>query len=472
VIFIVYAESKRTTIRSAMGQADYSYYFVLQQFKPMLERFGQVIEVVSVDPYVDLAYYAARATGERCVFLSFTPPHKTNSELGCPTIPVFAWEYSTIPSEAWAGDTKNNWAAELTKYPLALTHSSQTCRAVKEAISEDYPIFSIPAPLWDQYSKNYCEDATSYFESPVEVRINGWVVDSADFDVSIRRHEEKPHDQLVSLSGVIYCSVFNPNDGRKNWQDMLHAFCWAFRQVPDATLVFKLTHSDPQFSFEVVASEIRKMLPFQCRVVLLQGFLLDDEYEKLIQATHFVTNSSYGEGQCLPLMEFMSAGKPAVAPDHSGMADYINAENSFVVTSSDDWTHWPHDLRVGLRTFRRLISWESLHNCYLESYDEAKNRPDAYRRRAAQAHSDLKHHCSHGVARYSMTKVLEILGFSEVKLTARWPRLVTWFLQKIIFWRMETSLKYMAIAEFRIKGAAHYLVVKSKALRTKLARKS
>ena len=42
-------------------------------------------------------------------------------------------------------------------------------------------------------------------------------------------------------------------------------------------------------------------------------------------------NASRCEGLYLPLMEFMSCGTPAIAPDHSAMADYMDAQVGFVV---------------------------------------------------------------------------------------------------------------------------------------------
>ena len=41
---------------------------------------------------------------------------------------------------------------------------------------------------------------------------------------------------------MVFTSLFNPRDGRKNWVDMLTAFCTEFRDEPQATLVFKLGH--------------------------------------------------------------------------------------------------------------------------------------------------------------------------------------------------------------------------------------
>ena len=43
----------------------------------------------------------------------------------------------------------------------------------------------------------------------------------------------------TQVDGVVYVSVFNPKDGRKNWHHLITAFCWAFREVDDATLVLR-----------------------------------------------------------------------------------------------------------------------------------------------------------------------------------------------------------------------------------------
>ena len=50
------------------------------------------------------------------------------------------------------------------------------------------------------------------------------------------------HQQVV-VDGVVYVSVFNPLDGRKNWHHLITAFCWAFRDTSDATLVLKMTRA-------------------------------------------------------------------------------------------------------------------------------------------------------------------------------------------------------------------------------------
>ncbi len=63
-------------------------------------------------------------------------------------------------------------------------------------------------------------------------------------------------------------------------------------------------------------------------------------------------------------MEFMSCGTPAIAPDHSAMADYMDAQVGFVVRSSQEPAAWPQDSRRLYSTRRYRPSWESLKEAY------------------------------------------------------------------------------------------------------------
>ena len=47
----------------------------------------------------------------------------------------------------------------------------------------------------------------------------------------------------------------------------------------------------------------------------------------------------------MPLMEFMSAGRPVIAPRHTAMADYIDESSAFIVASSPEHNVWPDDPR-------------------------------------------------------------------------------------------------------------------------------
>lgn len=481
--FLVYSEVNASRIEASLGLPDYSYYFVLKEFLPLLRELGEV-QVVERLEQVDPLYCEAQASGQACVFLSFMPPHKTPSGLECPVIPVFAWEFDSIPNQYWLDDEQQNWAEVLRRCGRAITHSGLTVEATRRAVGDDFPVVSIPAPVWNKFSALRVPADVS---ATLRVR-SGVVVDSHDLAlapyipdgdavaraVADARARELPPatggapseavpavrqsflritlrylvewyrlvwqmpqpapvaasiapmeplnpvepgrlpgvqgdgadmpplpvgEHSLTLSGVIFTAVFNPYDGRKNWVDMLTAFCTAFRDTPEATLLFKLGHHEYESAMNDMLMCMARMPAFKCRVVLLHGYLDRAEFDALIRHTAFIVNASHGEGQCLPLMEFLSCGKPAVAPCHSAMVDYIDDQVAFVVDTWLDATAWPHDPRLAYRTLRHQIDWASLVEAYREAFQCFTRRPELYQRMSNAAAERMRGHCSLEVGR-------------------------------------------------------------------------
>ncbi len=184
--------------------------------------------------------------------------------------------------------------------------------------------------------------------------------------------------RTVVLQGAVWTSVFNPADGRKNWSDMVCAFVWAFRDDPGATLVLKLAHRETAAFAARFEALLIRLAPFRCRVVAIGGWLAPASLEALVGATDIVVNASHAEGLCLPLMEFMSAGRPAIAPTHTAMADYITPDNAFTVTSTVEHNVWPHDTRDLFRTTRFRIEWDSLVDAFERSAAVLRHQPGRY----------------------------------------------------------------------------------------------
>jgi glycosyltransferase involved in cell wall biosynthesis len=413
MIIIIYSETYKGVVDKRLGESEYSYYFVLKEYRPVLERMGIVVAVADPKNEVEAVRRSAAAHGEDCMFLSFAPPHQTQIGLNCPTVPIFAWEFDTLPSEVWGGDTRNDWRYTLGRLGRAITHSEFTVRTVKAEMGQDFPIVSIPAPVWDRFDALYRKIPPRPVCGGVDISVVGTVLDTADPSyIPVERRLPPPAGPdapaRLHLDGVIYCSIFNPRDGRKNWFEMLCAFCMTMRDHADATLVFKLTHHDRALAFEHMLEMIYRLSPFKCRVVIILGYLDDADYETLVGATSIVVNASAGEGQCLPLMEFMSAGKPAIAPRNTALVDYVSDENSFPVASSLEPWCWPHDPRQAFRTRRHRIDFGSLMQAYGDSYRMAKDDPERYARMSASANRDLKAHCSQALVE---KRLRDFLGF-------------------------------------------------------------
>ncbi|ARU86599.1 glycosyltransferase [Pseudomonas sp. M30-35] len=476
--FLLYSAMNAETVVHNLGEPEYSYFFVLREFLPLLKTLGEVVLIANPALEVDQHYAEAQAKGEGCVFFSFTPPHLTCCNLACPTIPVFAWEFSSMPDETWWADRpENDWRNCLTQCGAAIVHSEQSVCAVRQIMGEDFPVISIPAPVWDRLesvrtflqtapvsrSQLLAIDRGVVFDThapgfdrllptaeeitrevaesrgliPIESHIGyrrgpGTIVGITQhyllhwyqqvvapslpasllgvFDRFLERSDPwLASARQLELSGVVFTSLFNPQDGRKNWVDMLTAFCAAFKDEPNATLVFKLGHHRYEDAIRGILMAMSRLDPFQCRVVLLHGYLSGDAYTQLIEATHYIVNASYGEGQCLPLMEYLSCGKPAIAPRHSAMIDYIDESVGFVVDSWADVTAWPHDPRIAYRTLRQQIDWQSLKEAYRAAYRCVNEQPEHYQQLAQNAIKRMKKHCSRAVA------TERLLGFLQAE---------------------------------------------------------
>lgn len=546
MIIITYSKTTEQTIEKDIGKPEYSYYFIWKKYLPALQKIGTVVPVHNPAAEVDTLYSKYRKEKQPCVFLSFTPPDETTTGLRCPTVCVFAWEFSTIPNESWDGNEQSNWVLALTRARHALTLSSYAEDVIRRCVSRRYSIATVPAPVCTQSgtasSRTHVADC-----GPFELQVNGKVIDSDRFEISYDRvvpirddsgaagsletwdsrpiyyefrkenldatqlmvgfyaaeewgawsrnsspliilpaavsgdvelsiqmlghgsnvdreidivlgdqkqqitlgsqlqtftlhfqlsepadsvqfsglasthttgardhrtlgvgvksmginrpgeaqsesqrssaseQPELPPVSVIKGTGVVYTSVLNPADGRKNWEDMVSAFCWAFKDTPDATLILKMTHNDISTFLGVLLQRFSQLAPFKCRVIAIQGFLDNEQYSRLIDATDFVVNTSYCEGQCLPLMEYMAHGIPGIAPDHTAMRDYISGDNSFIIESNTKPTFWPNDARRCYRALMYEVNWRSIVDAFEQSYRVARDDAERYASMAQSA---------------------------------------------------------------------------------------
>lgn len=428
MILIVHACDDERSIHRRLGQPEYSYYFVLQEFLPLLDRLGTVVRVRDPAREVDEIYRRSRGR-EACVFLSFSPPHRTLVDLECPTLPVFAWEFDDLPNETWNAEPRNDWRFTLKETRGAIVHSTHAARVVAEAMGSDWPVLAIPAPVWNRFAARRDRPVGTPVRQ-LDLTFSGSAMDSRDidpssgelavepgyearaaFDVDLDTPQAAPRveerETTLSVDGIVYTTIFNPRDGRKNWRDLVRGFCVALRDRADATLVLKIVRSGVTAVRLHLAGELGRLAPMRCRVVLVDAFLDDEAYMRLAEGSTYAVNASYGEGQCLPLMEYMSLGKPAVAPAHSGMRDYVDETNAFVVSSSREPASWPHDPRDKVRTFRQRIDMESLIDAYRHSYRVATEDRARYREMSIAATERLRGHASKEVVGKRLSAFLD-----------------------------------------------------------------
>lgn len=453
MIFLVASKIDQASIHGSLGKPEYSYFFLMKDFLPVLERLGRV-QVVQTLAEIEQLAAQHRAAGETVVFLSFSPPHQVPLGLSCPTLSVFAWEFDSIPSVDWDGNPQNDWRYAFAHLQGAISTSREAATLVEDAMSSDYPVVALPAPVWDRYRGDPVIARNSPQLSERQFPFAGVVIDSPALGLSadglVRKsaltepsplaqasavnkplrddrfsrawHEtkalalgwwqevglpisavKKPRPQdtpstllsaqpavAINVTGVVYTTVLNPADSRKNWVELITAFCWAFKDHDDATLIVKMTHHDLEYYRIVLMTLLSRLAPFSCRVVVLHGFLEDQQYRQLIEASSYYVNASSGEGLCLPLMEFLSAGRPAIAPTHTAMADYVDERLAFLVKCALEPFCWPHDPTGIFMTHRHRLNWQSLVEAYRHSYRVIKDDPERYREMARQADARMQ----------------------------------------------------------------------------------
>jgi len=441
MIILVGSKIDQSTIQASLGKSEYSYFFLLKEFLPALEQIGEVIAVKDTDEVVALtARY--RAEGKAVVFLSFSPPHQVPLDLPCPTVAVFAWEFDSIPVSAAAAsddvpqdgresDPRSDWRYVFERIAGAVATSRETATLVDQSMLGQLPVIALPAPVWSRFSTitpqlggqpNLAEKMFSFTGQLIdshaiklnssdvafkpiseakriskalfagwwhEVRLPKWSKEAAPLLTT----PTKPQSHAVALNGVVYTTVLAPKDGRKNWKDIVSAFCWAFKDIADATLLVKMTHHDFEYYHAVVLGLLARLSPFRCRVLVVHGFLSDEEYLQLIQTSTYYVNASSGEGLCLPLMEFLCCGKPAIAPLHTAMDDYLNDGFAFLVRTTVEPASWPHDAAGILLTHSHRLNWQSLVEAYRLSYQMAKQSSN-YLTMSDMAHRGMQEFCS------------------------------------------------------------------------------
>jgi glycosyltransferase involved in cell wall biosynthesis len=208
-----------------------------------------------------------------------------------------------------------------------------------------------------------------------------------------RRKGRVPYrpDPQAELSGVVYTTVVNPFDPRKNWQDLVSAFLLALGDREDATLVLKLVLSPDLAAYGlngVMDFYQRLSLNHRCRLVFITAYLSEAQMVQLARASTYYVNASRAEGACLPLQDFLAAGRPGIAPIHTALADYFREDLGLVVASHPEPAPFPHDPRQRCSTTWHRLVWQALHDQLRSAYDTARGDIGRYRgmgRRAREA---------------------------------------------------------------------------------------
>src|SRR5262249_50977074 len=149
----------------------------------------------------------------------------------------------------------------------------------------------------------------------------------------------------------------------------------ALRDCDDATLVVKLATNDNLAgrAFLRFFEWYRKLpQPHRCKLAVVAALLSDQQMTELARASTYYVNSAHAEGACLPLQDFLAAGRPGIAPVHTALAEYFQEDVGLVVRSSPEPAAIPHEPEGVQSTSWHRLDWQSLHNQFRASYQLAR----------------------------------------------------------------------------------------------------
>jgi glycosyltransferase involved in cell wall biosynthesis len=213
----------------------------------------------------------------------------------------------------------------------------------------------------------------------------------------------------LTLGGLLFSSIFNLGDRRKNHLDLLSAYLLAFRDREDVTLVIKLATNPVREHHEIgLFKQMVKSLGIEhrCRLVVITDFLTDDEMAELMRVTTFYVNTSRAEGACLPLQQSLAAGRPSIAPDHTAMADFMDDRVGFVPSTHPEPTYWPHDPQMKTETYWNRMVWTDLRDSMLACAEMIENDPDRYREMAEAARARMAGYAGRDVVEAALREAL------------------------------------------------------------------
>lgn len=423
-----------------IGREAYSYRFVYQAFAPLLERWARTTEITQAESRLDYAIHQARGQGQEPIHLSFLPLHLLYLTQHARTVAFPFWEFPDLPNSDFANNPRNNWVRLADRLGLILTACTFTRDAFRRA-GVQTPVEVVPVPIRNEYFgvspwtggevKLACPAYVFPEPAPATPAANPWApVRLGDLPLRARlrsvyksyikprlrpkidkyltlaargiaamrqaRHEDirvpfAPRPAL-DLKGIVYTTILNPFDPRKNWQDLLSAFVLALGDRDDATLVVKLVVC-PQLA----AAALNGMIGYyqglgvahRCRVAFVAEYLSAEQMVTLARGSTYYLNTARAEGACLPLQDFLAAGRPGVAPTHTAMADYFDDAIGFPLSASLEPAAWPHDPESRLTTRWHRLDWQALYEQLQQSYRIARDQPGRYQALATKGRARM-----------------------------------------------------------------------------------
>jgi hypothetical protein len=219
-----------------------------------------------------------------------------------------------------------------------------------------------------------------------------------------------PAIQEQRVDGVVYTSLdgdfTDADDPIKVWREIVKAFCFAFRDTPDAVLVLHAARIRPCF-FAELHTLLHKAGRSSGRILVLQGELDERRRRDLLDATTYYLCAARYDALCLPFKEALSRGVPALAPEHLYRAEFPEADAALRMRYVAESPGWPvPDWQGARKATRHRADFESVVSCFRASYRVAKDDSSAYARMCRSSRESQARSSAEGVVRKQLEELL------------------------------------------------------------------
>jgi hypothetical protein len=456
--FLITSRSSTVTAgKKNLESLEYADEIHAQMHFAALNEFGEVITLKDPKMELDEAAAQARRRGLDPIHLSFVPLQHTLVCRTAPNVVVAAWEYPDIPEHDFENTAQKNWwtaanscdmifvNGDFTATTLRQGNIASNIKTVSTPVSQEY--FQLNSWIPDLKSRVSCRaywptnidhkrtiryasrtaamrDSCHFLNESMRA-FGKWTLGPSgyrqvkqtisDWSREYRRKKSAssnvmrldfPHTSELSLSGIVYTCIVDPEDDRKNWRDALNAYLLSLADCEDATLVFNVSTRSREAAKRVIKFYQDREFDHKSKVAFVIGSLSPDTMLQLTQATTYFLQCTKAERVCAPMVNFLAAGRPAISPCHSAIQDYFNSDMGWVVDSSEEPAHWPHDSRDRIRTTCARINWPSCVESLRASYDLAKQNYHQYVRLAEACRTSTYSRCSHQAVTESLRSAL------------------------------------------------------------------